>query len=434
MRTIYTKILAWGLATLFVSMAVFAFISIALSRRSAVEHGRFGSMPAYQLEEVAANYERGGAREAAKSLDRINRYFPGEHYFTDASGRDLVTGDDRSAVIAESLPPSGMPFGIGRDAIWSAISADGKYRFLIHMKSPPDLWGFVPYYSPILLLVALICWLLAISLASPIGKLAKAVENFGRGDLSVRMNSRRRDEIGGLARAFDVMADRIQTLLTAERRLLQDVSHELRSPLARLSFATELARTASDRDAAAARLHKEIARLDRLVESLLQVTRLEGDPQADQREVMEFGALVKEVVDDCELEAGARGIRIEFHAEAEASVCGDRELLRRAVENVTGNAVRYGRPDTAVEVSLRVVENRAVLTVKDYGDGVPEELLAKIFSPFFRVDDSRASATGGVGLGLAIAQRAVHLHHGSITARNAGPGLAVEICVPLCLG
>jgi signal transduction histidine kinase len=342
-----------------------------------------------------------------------------------------VSGEDRSALLGQAQPIVGMPHRVERGIVTAMPSADGRYRFLMVVTTTFDPWSFAPYYSPVLLLVALLCWLLAVSLASPLRKLAHAVEQFGRGDLAVRVNSRRGDEIGALARAFDVMADRIQTLMTAERRLLQDVSHELRSPLARLSFAAELTRTATDRDAAAARLQKEVGRLDRLVGALLQVTRVEGDPLANQTDVISLDELLREVVDDCGMEAVTRAIRIEYKAEANATVFGDRELLRRAVENLIFNAIRYAPLETMVQVTLQSNGGTAKVSVRDYGEGVPEELLEKIFSPFFRVDASRDSSTGGVGLGLAIAQRAVQLHHGEVSARNAAPGLQVDIRIPL---
>jgi two-component system sensor histidine kinase CpxA len=227
------------------------------------------------------------------------------------------------------------------------------------------------------------------------------------------------------------MAERIGTLLTAERRLLQDISHELRSPLARLSFAAELTRTAEDRDAAAARLRKDINRLASLVGALLEVTRLEGDPSSRLLEETPLNPLLNELAEDSRLEAEVRGCRLLFEAERDLSVQGDPELLRRALENVLRNAIRYAPQGTAIEIRLECGPDAALITIRDYGPGVPEEFLPKIFTPFFRVDASRDIATGGAGLGLAIAQRAVNLHHGRLSARNASPGLLVSMELPL---
>jgi len=277
----------------------------------------------------------------------------------------------------------------------------------------------------------LVCWLLAVNIASPLRGLARTVDRFGAGNLTVRVNSQRKDEIGELSRAFDRMAERIGTLLTAERRLLQDISHELRSPLARLSFAAELVRTAEDQDAALARLKKEIQRLATLVDSLLQVTRAEGDPLTSAAEDLRLDSLVEEVVEDCRVEADVRQCTIALQAGAPVSVCGDRELLRRAIENVVRNSIHYAPPNSTVDVELDATGDAARVAVRDRGPGVPEEALDKIFQPFYRVDDSRHSSTGGMGLGLAIAMRAVRLHNGRLWAQNAHPGLRVSIELPL---
>jgi two-component system sensor histidine kinase CpxA len=294
---------------------------------------------------------------------------------------------------------------------------------------PLDFTSALPYYVLVLTAVALLCWLLAVNIAAPLESLASTVDRFGRGELSLRVNSRRRDEIGDLARSFDQMAERLQTLLTAERRLLQDISHELRSPLARLSFAAELTKTAEDRTAAAARLRKDIDRLTSMVGSLLQVTRLEGDPSLRNPEEVALEPLLQELIEDCRMEA--KGCLLLFEAASSPIVQGDRELIRRAIENVLRNAIRYAPEGTAIETKLTVAAGSALIAVRDHGPGVPDELLTKIFAPFFRVDDSRDNATGGAGLGLAIAQRAVNVHHGRLHAQNVKPGLLVTIELPL---
>jgi two-component system sensor histidine kinase CpxA len=313
----------------------------------------------------------------------------------------------------------------------AAPTADDRYRFIAAVRRRPlDPWSFVPYYLLVFMAVALLCYLLAINLANPLRALGQTVEQFGRGNLSARVNSRRQDEIGQLSRAFDQMADRIQTLLSAERRLLQDISHELRSPLARLSFAAELVRTTDDRESAVARLRKEIDRLTHLVGGLLQVTRVEGDPASLNREVFSLNRLLDELVADCAIEADARGCRLRMHSDNEVLVRADHELLRRAVENVLRNAIRHAPADTDVEVTLSNTPSLVSIAIRDYGPGVPEELISSIFEPFFRVDHARDSASGGTGLGLAIAKRSVALHQGNLSAANAHPGLRVGIELP----
>ncbi len=419
MRSVYAKIALWSFATLILSLLAFVSISRYLATRT-MGQGPMDKINVLQLEEAREAYEMGGAPALQRYLARLNRIMGADHHLTNAVGKDLVTGDTRPGPAHWTRDPRD-----GRVAI-NRVSPDGRYRFVVMLPPAFSLMTFVPYYLLILAVVGLLCWLLAVNIASPLRQLALAVDRFGRGDLSVRIGTRRRDELGKLGRSFDTMADRIQTLLTAERQLLQDVSHELRSPLARLSFAAELVRTAQDREAAVARLRREIDRLTELVSALLQMTRAEGDPAQRKAEDLSLTDIVREISHDCELEASARGCRIEFAA-AELATNGDRELIRRAVENIVRNAIRYAPAGSAVEIKLDHQGEYGVLSVRDYGPGVPEELLPKIFSPFFRVDGSRDSNTGGVGLGLAIAQRAVQLHQGELTAVNAKPGLRVAL-------
>jgi two-component system sensor histidine kinase CpxA len=246
----------------------------------------------------------------------------------------------------------------------------------------------------------------------------------------MRVRVTRNDEIGDLGHAFNDMAERLETLLTAERRLLQDISHELRSPLARLNIAIELARHAEDRDAAALRLQREADRLTSLVGSLIEVTRMEGDPTAVKFEPLSTGAIVDEVVKGCTVEADARQCRIVVRNEITRGLIGHPELLRRAVENVLRNAIRYAPPATDISVEAIDSPSGISITVRDRGPGVPEADIPRLTQPFFRVNEARDSASGGIGLGLSIASRAVRLHHGSLAVENAHPGLRVSITLP----
>jgi two-component system sensor histidine kinase CpxA len=227
------------------------------------------------------------------------------------------------------------------------------------------------------------------------------------------------------------MADHIASLLSAERRLLQDVSHELRSPLARLGFAVELAKTSDDRDAALGRIRKEADRLSQLVDELLQLTRAEADPAARNLEEIELADLIEDLLADCRVEAEAHGCRLVSQIAHSAFLVGDRELIRRACENVLRNAIRHSPAASSVDVALSVKDDLATITIRDEGPGVPMESLAEIFKPFYRVEKARDRTSGGLGLGLAIASRAVLLHKGRMAARNANPGLLVAIELPV---
>jgi two-component system sensor histidine kinase CpxA len=227
------------------------------------------------------------------------------------------------------------------------------------------------------------------------------------------------------------MADRIETLLTAERRLLQDVSHELRSPLARLSFAAELMKGTTNPDEALGRMRREIIRLSQLIDNLLEVTRMEGDPSSRETQRFSFASLLQEVLRDCAFEAEARRIEITSRMDGALDMEGNPELIRRAMENVLRNAIRFSPEQSRIQSEVEREAHGIVVIISDSGPGVPEELLTRIFDPFVCANESRDSSSGGgVGLGLSIARRAVLLHHGTISAKNLQPGLQVTINLP----
>ena len=431
MRSIFTKILLWSFGTLVVSLIAFVGISRFLSDRAFRRGEPLRNPLAMQAEHARQAFEAGGRDQLALYLEQLHTFFPDDHHLTDTTGKDVLTGEDRSSLLAQARTRPGMP-GFGRvPMVMATPTADGRYRFIaVIQRRPLDLWSFVPYYLLVLLAVALLCYMLATNLATPLRVLGQTVEQFGKGNLSARVNSRRQDEIGELSRAFDQMADRIQTLLTAERRLLQDISHELRSPLARLSFGVELVRTTDDREGAVVRLKKEIDRLTHLVGGLLQVTRVEGDPASLNREVFSLNELLRELAADGAIEADVRGCRLVVKEEEQTLVHADHELLRRAVENILRNAIRHAPEGTPIEVALDCQPSTVSVSIRDYGPGVPEEMLSSIFKPFFRVDSSRDSASGGAGLGLAIAKSAIALHRGNLSAANMHPGLLVRIELP----
>jgi two-component system sensor histidine kinase CpxA len=296
-RSVYAKITLWSFGTLLLSLVAFFFVTGVVSFRAAHRTGSFGRIQSMELESATEAYESGGPRQLRIYVDRLGRYVAGRHYLTDGQGRDLLTGDNRSAMLAEAVPEGGRPKRFGGPMVMVAKSAGSRYCWISQFDPPPvDISNYLPYYALILGAVALLCWLLAMTIVSPLRTLKRTVDRFGAGDLKVRVNSLRRDEIGDLSQAFDRMAERIGTLLSAERRLLQDISHELRTPLARLSFAAELVRTADDPDAAVARLKKEIRRLGDLLSTVLQVTRAEGDPQSAVFEDLRLDELVADVV------------------------------------------------------------------------------------------------------------------------------------------
>jgi two-component system sensor histidine kinase CpxA len=272
--------------------------------------------------------------------------------------------------------------------------------------------------------------------------LRAATQQLAAGDLTARAgdpNSKRRDEIAGLVRDFDTMAGRLETLVKAQSRLLNDISHELRSPLARLNVALGLARQRSGEESMAMleRIELEAGRLNELIGRLLSLARLEDGEQRPPSTPVFLDEVVLNVAEDAEFEAQARRCHVRSEIPAGSwGVRGDASLLHSAVENVVRNAIRYTREGTTVEIQLEQTKNasesEAVVRVTDCGDGVPADALEKLFQPFYRLDNARGRQTGGVGLGLAITERAVRFHGGRVSATNrAEGGLIVEIRLPL---
>lgn len=292
-----------------------------------------------------------------------------------------------------------------------------------------------------LLTAGALCYMLARYIVSPVVKLRAVTRQVSGGDLSARVGpllGKRRDELGAMGRDFDMMAAQIESLMSAQQRLLRDISHELRSPLARLGVAVDLLRKRTGPEAAAhlARIERESARLNEMIGQLLTLSRWEAGALSVQRETLNLAELVREVVEDADFEARSQNRSVEIVECEECETTGTRPLLRSAVENVARNAVRHAPEGTTIRVSLECRRDdgggEAILSIRDEGPGVPEAALSEIFRPFYRVDASRTRETGGTGLGLAITERAVRLHGGSVTAANLpGGGFTVEIRLPL---
>jgi len=437
MKSLFAKILAWFGCTMLITLVGSAFISaLSMNPNDNDERAPWSRLMRFQLEEARTAYETGGRPELEAYLETLHRSYDAQGILADEKGRDVLTGQDRSNLVRRARLGAPrftlyrfIPLGVSTLA---RRSGDGRYWFFFVVPRNSLAPSFLtPEHLFFLAAAVALCYWLALHLTSPVRALQKAVEQFGGGDFTARVNSTRRDELGQLANTFDRMAGRIETLLAAERRLLLDISHELRSPLARLGVAVELARSGENLDAALNRIQKESDRLNALLNLLLQVTRAEGDPRSLRRDHVRLDELVQQLVDDSAIEASARGCQLEYrHGEA-VTVEGDAELLRRAMENVIRNAIRYSPPATAVEITLDRRNGTAVVDVRDHGPGVPEEALPRLFDSFYRVEKSRDTSSGGIGLGLSIARRALELHKGGIRARNAQPGLEVEMELPV---
>ncbi|ABA57194.1 signal transduction histidine kinase [Nitrosococcus oceani ATCC 19707] len=287
----------------------------------------------------------------------------------------------------------------------------------------------------------LVCFLLAGYLTRPIRRLSNATHQFAAGNLSLRVAStmgRRRDEVADLARDFDHMAERLQILIGSQKQLLSDVSHELRSPLARLQVALGLVRQRQQHQTNAEldRIEHEAERLNELIGQLLSLTRLESNTQLTHSEPVDVAALLAEVAENADFEARAANRQVRtINNSLSATIEANEPLLRSALENVVRNAIRYTDENTSVDITLQHDPEHPgwlLVQVRDHGPGVPDDMLTKLFEPFVRVGDARDRESGGYGLGLAIAERAIHLHGGVISASNEpNGGLSVRIRLPL---
>jgi signal transduction histidine kinase len=400
------------------------------------------------IEEVAGALAHGGERELKAWLFNHPRPAPGTVLLVTNERGDELLGRAMPRELARLLatrpyrrpspPPNLRPMQLTPHIF--DPRTDEEYR-LLFARAPVTVLGIlmwpgtpVAVLSIAILAAVIVSLLLARYVSSPIARLQKASRAIAAGNFETRVGrpfDRRSDEVGTLARDFDAMAERIQALVTAKETLLRDVSHELRSPLARIRMALALAQrragpaAESDLD----RIEREAEKLDGLVGQVMTLTRLRT-ASAPRRDCVRLDRLVSEIVDDARFEHPEA--RVELKTNGEVEVRGDADGLKSAVENVVRNALLYGDPAQPVEVELTRNAETACVRVLDRGPGVPEAELSRIFEPFYRTDKSRDHQRGGQGIGLAITARVTELHGGSVNARNrSGGGLEMLIKLPL---
>jgi two-component system OmpR family sensor kinase len=329
-------------------------------------------------------------------------------------------------------------------AVQNVTGTDGQVRQLVAVSSsrsriPPRTRGKILLGVQLglsLLMIAAIGWWVARSVSRPVEAMRAATRKMATGEFTTRVDQRwssKRDELGQLARDFNGMAERIEHLVAHDRGVLQDLSHELRSPLARLHLILDLAQHSANAEQAAAhfeRAEHEISRMDRMTAEMLALSRLEGDLPGMVRESVDLVALAKDRVAAAHIDAEARGIVLQMADDGPASAQGSSILLERALDNVIANAIKFSPSEGVVHIVLNRRESFAELHVRDRGPGVPEEELPLLFRPFFR--GTNAAQASGHGLGLAIVQRVMQAHGGEVTARNLdGGGLEVVMHLPL---
>ncbi len=453
MRSLFLKIFLWFWLTM-VLIGVALVITWSIQPEIVVSRwrGATGEAVALYAQSAAEELDRYGQVALVNYFQRLETSSHIKAALLDDQGQ-LIAGSlsnearDLAGRTAAGAQTEFMIRGSSAIAAQRASGPSGRsYLFVAEMARGGPFGAFRPSAATqvfrlalALCISGLICYVLALYLTRPILRLQMAARQLAAGDLAARAGpeiEKRRDELGDLVRDFNRMAERIEALLTSQRQLLSDISHELRSPLARLNVALGLARQRASSDAAGAldRIEREAERLNEMIGRLLTLARIQGAAQPPERTSVDLAELVAEVAADAAFEAQERNCTVRLLVAEPCSAEGSPDLLRSAVENVVRNAVRYTQSGSEVHLSLAAPHNgggSAEITVRDHGPGVPEPELANLFRPFYRVTDARERQTGGVGLGLAITERAVNLHGGTVRARNFPEGgLEVQIRLP----
>ena len=446
-RSLYLKIFIWfWLAMIIINVAFFA--AFALMRPTPTRRSmRDLSQVIQNAPRAVDTFEQSGPTALATMFQNTEKNSGIEATLFDESGRELsgrTVPPGAVELVATVAQSREMEVNFGRNMLVArpVVTPKGqRYTYVAYIPRPPfqlSLQSLAIRLLIILVIGGIFCYWLARYLTTPLFKLRRTTNQLAEGDFSARVGTnlaKRRDEVGELGRDFNTMAERLESMVKAQQRLLGDISHELRSPLSRLGVALGLARKRSGAEASGAldRIERESDNLNEMISQLLTLTRLESGTDGRKRSNVDLDVLVREVSEDADFEARSLNRSVQVVSSDKCSINGVEDLLRSAVENVVRNAVRFTPEGTAVEVALRKQngsgDNFAVISVRDRGNGVPAESLEKIFHAFYRTEDARdRQSGGGTGLGLAITERAVRLHGGTVQAANAPEGgLSVEM-------
>ena len=451
LMNLFVKIFLWFLAAIALMVGVVIFLTQATQTEPVVSRWQISvkNQTDVYAETAAQILQNEGEAGLRSFLERIRQTdFVSDIGFAERSGKILYFGQtteipadivNRAFAGGETELDFNSP-NAGYTAKKFTLRDGGEFVLVTRWERPPmpPVFGEAGYrymrLAGLLLTAFLVCFVFARYLSAPIVKLSAAAKNFADGNLQTRVSDdvgRRHDEIGRLARDFDEMAERIGALIDSQKRLSRDVSHELRSPLARLNVALELAKQKSNAETINLldRIEREGKRLNEMIAQILTLSKLESGSEIIEKRRINLTKLLERVVADADFEAENQNKKVEIVTTMTAEISGNDNLVRSAIENVLRNAVRYS--ETKTEVSLEKKSDRIIVKIRDDGQGVPDSELANLFTPFYRVGEARERKSGGVGLGLAIAEQAVQTHHGRIFAANStGGGLEIQIIFP----
>ncbi len=420
---------------------VVSWINQTVILRNGVEEpaAAFESRLNHFKSKLASDLKQGGERKLKKALRDLPPHMHNQIFVMDANGNELL-GRERALGRQKQ--------GRSRLASMQLRDANGQvYTLLSASRRPPRTLlapgpqGVGLRLGVAAVISALLSVLLARYLAAPLGHLSRASRQLATGDLTVRVGAildQRKDEFGQLALDMDEMAGRLQASQQANQRLLRDVSHELRSPLARLRVALEIARN-KDQSLVAAELNRielESERLEKLVDEVLSLLRESSAPQELKLLHFDLAEMLQDLANTVNYEVADDGEQIELCLQAPLTLEADQELLWRVFENLLRNALLHSGGSGNIQISAKQVSsNELQVSVSDSGPGIAETHISRIFEPFYRVDEARNRSSGGHGLGLAIAASAVRRHGGRISASNRqGGGLEVLVSLPVQQG
>jgi two-component system, OmpR family, sensor kinase len=445
MHSLFLRIfvLFWLAMALIVGASIATTFTIAAREYESPETQRRPNA-AIQASEVL---DRGGIGALQTWLQANKNSIPDRDVFIiGPDGRDILGRHlpDFAARRLEAINrDAGTPSGNYRPsrAAPQIVAGDGSLYTVLLSPRRPSIFGALslPAISLTILGIALIVsaitsWWLAQHLSAPIRRIQAGARALASESLNIRVSDGlegRKDELAVLARDFDAMADQLRANRSATTQLLRDISHELRSPLARMRVALGLARQPpADMTRQLDRMEREIERLDSMISQVLKLARLHGANARIEKESFELDEVIEEVVRDANFEGAVKDCTVNVLGSAHAAILGNRELLRSAIENVLRNAVRYSPTKTPVDLSIARSKSGLEIAIADHGPGVPPADLERIFEPFFRVAESRDRDSGGEGIGLAITAQVMKAHGGAARARNTSGGFEVLLSLP----
>lgn len=451
MRSLYWKIfLSFWLATILIIITT-AWVTSEIAQKSSIPAREQVFMDSYANAAVAT-FESGQYSALKKWLEQTGESKKVMLYLLCSTGEIIGNHPPPTEIkrIASDLANEELDVGMlkfGNLIISHEIlSTSGKaYRLAAVSEKPLSHLVIIPWagltirLTIAIVISGLICYLLSIYLTQPLRSLGIAAKSIATGKLSTRVGrikGHHRDEIAELSKEFDRMAEQLEALIHSRERLLQDISHELRSPLARLRIALELGRdkVRGLADVEFSRMEMECLRLNRLIGEILEFERLDKSAEDLDRKDINLTQLLQRICEDANYEFSRDKPGIVMSPAPACHLMLDERLIHRAVENIVRNALRYSPDNEPVLLSITCdnPDKFACVTISDRGPGVPQEQLEKIFNPFYRVDPSREKKTGGYGLGLSIAEKAIQRHGGRIVAANRdGGGLMVCIYLPI---